>query len=120
VVIGVAAVVCMVAVGAARERVAQIRQHGHQSGARVGKVRYRADRRAHAPAVSEEDAWAIQREISVDAAAPFSTSRVGLIYRNRTDHGSQRDAGVPAGSGVTSSPAARSPGTSDAAAKVIV
>jgi putative ABC transport system permease protein len=87
IVIGVAAVIAMMAVGAgARERVAeQIRSMGTNlvlvwakpgtvGGARVGAR----------PAVTEEDAWAIQREIPVvDAAAPFSTSRVRLVHRNQ-------------------------------------
>jgi putative ABC transport system permease protein len=89
VVIGVAAVLTMMAVGAgARERVAeQIRSMGTNlvlvwaQSTTVGGARISA---RTLPVVTEEDAWAIHREIPfVDAAAPFSTSRVGLIYRNQ-------------------------------------
>src|ERR1700730_16764657 len=84
-VIGVAAVITMLAVGAgARERVVeQIRSMGTNlvlvwaRSATVGGARIGA---RTLPAVSEEDAWALERELPfVDAAAPFSTSRVGLI-----------------------------------------
>jgi putative ABC transport system permease protein len=88
-VIGVAAVITMLAVGAgARERVVeQIRSMGTNlvlvwarsttvGGARIGARTL--------PAVTEEDAWALEREIpSVDAAAPFSTSRVRLVRGNQ-------------------------------------
>ena len=89
VVIGVAAVITMVAVGAgARERVAeQIRSMGANlvlvwaQSVTVGGVRIGARTR---PAVTEDDAWAIQHEIPfVAAAAPFSTSRVGLVRGNQ-------------------------------------
>lgn len=89
VVIGVAAVITTVAVGAgARERVAErIRSMGANlvlvwaKSATVGGVRIGARTR---PVVTEEDAWAIQAEIPfVDAASPFSTSRVRLVHRNQ-------------------------------------
>jgi len=89
IVIGVAAVITMVALGAgARERVAeQIESMGANlvlvwarpavaGGVRLGAVTQ--------PTVTEADAWAIQRDIPlVTAAAPFTSARVGLI------HGSQ-------------------------------
>jgi putative ABC transport system permease protein len=89
VVIGVAAVITMVAVGAgARDRVdEQIRSMGANlvlvwaKSATVGGARIGPRTR---PVVTEEDAWAIQHEIPfVDAAAPFSTSRVTLVHRNQ-------------------------------------
>ena len=88
-VIGVAAVITMLAVGAgARERVVeQIRSMGTNlvlvwaRSATVGGARIGA---RTLPAVTEEDAWALERELPfVDAAAPFSTSRVGLIRGNQ-------------------------------------
>lgn len=89
VVIGVSAVITMVAVGAgARERVAeQIRSMGSNliliwaksvtvGGARIGP-RTR-------PVVTEQDAWALVRDApSVESAAPFSTSRVGVVHGNQ-------------------------------------
>ena len=89
IVIGVAAVITMVAVGAgARERVAeQIRSMGANlvliwaKPAIVGGARLGAGTQ---PTVTEADAWAIQREVPlVTAAAPFTSTRVGLIYRNQ-------------------------------------
>lgn len=87
VVIGIAAVVTMVAVGAgARDRIAeQIRSMGSNqilvwaTPAEIAGVRQGAQ-----PTVTEDDARAIEREIPVvDAAAPFSTARVGLVHRNQ-------------------------------------
>jgi hypothetical protein len=89
IVIGVAAVITMVAVGAgARERVAeQIRSMGANlvliwaRPAIVGGARLGAGAQ---PTVTEADAWAIQREVPlVTAAAPFTSTRVGLISRNQ-------------------------------------
>jgi putative ABC transport system permease protein len=129
VVIGVAAVITMVAVGAgARERVAeQIRSMGANlvlvwaQSATVGGARIGARSR---PVVTEEDAWALQREIPfIDAAAPFSTSRVGLVHRNQNwttvlnavtpEFFAVQDWDVAAGRPITRE-------ESDAAAKVIV
>ena len=89
IVIGVAAVITMVALGAgARERVAeQIESMGANlvlvwaKPAVVGGARLGAGTR---PTVTEADAWAIQREIPlVTAAAPFTSARVGLIHGNQ-------------------------------------
>ena len=88
-VIGVAAVITMVALGAgARERVAeQIESMGANlvlvwaRPAVVGGARLGAGTQ---PTVTEADAWAIQREIPlVTAAAPFTSTRVGLIQGNQ-------------------------------------
>jgi putative ABC transport system permease protein len=82
IVIGVAAVITMVALGAgARERVAeQIESMGANlvlvwaRPAVAGGVRLGAGTQ---PTVTEADAWAIQRDIQlVTAAAPFSSARV--------------------------------------------
>jgi len=89
IVIGVAAVITMVALGAgARERVAeQIESMGANlvlvwaKPAVVGGARLGAGTQ---PTVTEEDAWAIQRDIPfVTAAAPFTSARVGLIHGNQ-------------------------------------
>ena len=89
IVIGVAAVITMVALGAgARDRLAeQIESMGANlvlvwaKPAVVGGARLGVGTR---PAVTEADAWAIQREIPlVTAAAPFTSARVGLIHGNQ-------------------------------------
>ncbi len=89
IVIGVAAVITMVAVGAgARARVAeQIQSMGSTlilvwaRSATVSGVRLGARTQ---PTVTEGDAWAIQREVpSVEAAAPFSSTRVLTLHRNQ-------------------------------------
>ena len=89
VVIGVAAVITMVALGAgARERVAaQIESMGANlvlvwaKPAVVGGARLGAGTQ---PTVTEADAVAIQQEIPlVTAAAPFTSARVGLIHGNQ-------------------------------------
>ena len=89
IVIGVATVITMVALGAgARERVAeQIESMGANlvlvwaRPAVVGGARLGAGTQ---PTVTEADASAIQRDIPlVAAAAPFTSARVGLIHRNQ-------------------------------------
>ena len=88
VVVGVAAVITMVAVGAgAQARIAdQIESMGSTlvlvwaRSATIAGVRLGARTQ---PTVTEEDAWAIQREIPVvEVAAPFSSTRVLTLYRN--------------------------------------
>lgn len=89
VVIGVAAVITMVAVGAgARARVAeQIQSMGSNlilvwaGSATVSGVRLGAGTQ---PTVTEDDAWAIQREVPLVAAvAPFSTSQAMIVHGNQ-------------------------------------
>ena len=89
VVIGVAAVITMVAVGAgARTRVAeQIQSMGSNlilvwaGSATVSGVRLGAGTQ---PTVTEDDAWAIRREVPlVEAVAPFSTSQAMVVHGNQ-------------------------------------
>ena len=89
VVIGVAAVITMVAVGAgARTRVAeQIQSMGSNlilvwaGSATVTGVRLGAGTQ---PTVTEDDAWAIRREVPlVEAVAPFSTSQAMVVHGNQ-------------------------------------
>ena len=89
VVIGVAAVITMVAVGAgARARVAeQIESMGSNlilvwaGSATVSGVRLGAGTQ---PTVTEDDAWAIRREVPlVEAVAPFSTSQAMIVHGNQ-------------------------------------
>jgi putative ABC transport system permease protein len=89
VVIGVAAVITMVAVGAgARARVAeQIQSMGSNlilvwaGSATVSGVRLGAGTQ---PTVTEDDAWAIRREVPLVAAvAPFSTSQAMIVHGNQ-------------------------------------
>ena len=89
IVIGVAAVITMVALGTgARERVAeQIESMGANlvlvwaKPAVVGGARLGAGTQ---PTVTEADAWAIQQDIPfVTAAAPFTSARVGLVHGNQ-------------------------------------
>ncbi len=89
IVIGVAAVITMVALGAgARERVEEeIESMGANlvlvwaKPAVVGGARIGAGAQ---PTVTGADAWAIQREIPlVTAAAPFTSARVGLVHGNQ-------------------------------------
>jgi putative ABC transport system permease protein len=88
IVIGVAAVITMISVGAgARARVAeQVLSLGRNviitwaASGKVAGVRLGAGTR---PSVTEEDAWAIQREVDmVEAAAPIVWGRVPVVYRN--------------------------------------
>ena len=89
VVIGVAAVITMVAVGAgARTRVAeQIQSMGSNlilvwaGSATVSGVRLGAGTQ---PTVTEDDAWAIRREVPlVEAVAPFTTSQAMVVHGNQ-------------------------------------
>ena len=89
IVIGVSAVITMVGLGAgARARVAeQIQSMGANliliwaKSATVGGARIGARTR---PVVTEQDALSLQREVPlVESAAPFSTSRVGLVRGNQ-------------------------------------
>ena len=89
VVIGVAAVITMVAVGAgARARVAeQIESMGSNlilvwaGSATVSGVRLGAGTQ---PTVTEDDAWAIRREVPlVEAVAPFTTSQAMVVHGNQ-------------------------------------
>lgn len=88
IVIGVGAVITMVAVGAgAQARVAeQIQSLGSNviiiwpSSVNMGGVRLGAGAQA---TLSEDDAWAIQREIPlVDVAAPYVRGNVQVVYAN--------------------------------------
>ena len=88
IVIGVGAVITMIAVGAgASARVAdQVRSLGSNviiawaNHATVGGARLGAGTR---PTVTEDDAWAIQREVAlVEAAAPISWGKVQVAYHN--------------------------------------
>jgi putative ABC transport system permease protein len=88
IVIGVAAVITMISVGAgARAQVAEQvvslgrnqiitwAASGQVAGARLGA--------GTRPSVTEEDAWAIQREVdAVEAAAPIVWGRVPVVYGN--------------------------------------
>jgi putative ABC transport system permease protein len=88
IIVGVAAVIAMIAVGAgARARVTeQVLSLGRNviiawaASATVAGARLGAGTR---PSVTEEDAWAIQREADViEAAAPIVWGRVPVVYRN--------------------------------------
>jgi putative ABC transport system permease protein len=88
IVIGVAAVITMISVGAgARARVAeQVLSLGRNviitwaASGTVAGVRLGTGTR---PSVTEEDAWAIQRESdAIEAAAPIVWGRVPVVHRN--------------------------------------